>query len=71
MDDETLQRLSGITDQLIHPCDWLNENRDFATATRLVPIMDDITQLVAESGVKRNILAGARAYLYKRSTGIA
>jgi hypothetical protein len=53
MDDETLQRLSGITDPLIHLCDWLNENRDFATATRLLPIMDDITQLVVESGVKR------------------
>ena len=53
MDDETLQRLSGITDQLTHLCDWLNENQDFAAATRLLPIMDDIAQLVAESGVER------------------
>jgi hypothetical protein len=53
MDDETLQQLSGITDPLIRLRDWLIENRDSAAATRLLPIMDDITQLVAESGVER------------------
>jgi len=35
------------------PCGWLNKKRDIDTASRLIPITDDLTVLVAELGVKR------------------
>ena len=53
MDDDTYQRLSRLDEQLIQLCHWLNEKHDIATASRLIPIMDDLTHLVAELGVKK------------------
>jgi hypothetical protein len=53
MDDETFQRLSGINDELIKLCGWLNDRRDLATASRLIQITDDLTRLVAEASVKQ------------------
>ena len=53
MDDEAFQRLNRIDDQLIEVCRWLNEKNDIATASRLIPIMDGLTRLVAELSVKR------------------
>jgi hypothetical protein len=34
-------------------CGWLNERRDVDTASRLIPIADDLTHLVAELSVKK------------------
>lgn len=53
MDDESFQQLSNIDDQLNQLCDWLNDKRDFDTASRLIPIVDDLTYLVAEISVRR------------------
>ena len=53
MNDETFQRLSRFDEQLIELCAWLNEKHDVATASRLIPIADDLTSLVAELSVKK------------------
>jgi len=53
MDDEAFQRLCRIDGELIQLCNWLNEKRDVATASRLIPIMDEVTDLVAELSKKK------------------
>ena len=53
LDDDTFQQLSDINDEFLEYCDWLNEQRDVSTASRLIPITDDLTRLVAELSVKR------------------
>ena len=53
MNDETFQRLSRIDEQLIELCNWLNEKHDVATVSKLIPIMDDLTSLLAELSVKK------------------
>jgi hypothetical protein len=50
MNDEQFQLLCRIDDELIQLCKWLNESRDIASASRLIPIMDEVTILVAEVG---------------------
>ena len=52
-EEDTFQRLSAIDDRLLQLCDWLNDKPDVATASRLIPIADDLTRLVAETSVKR------------------
>ena len=47
MDDDTYQCLSRIDEQLMELCRWLNEKREFATASRLIPITDDLTRVGA------------------------
>jgi len=53
MDEDAYERLSLINVQLIQLCRWLNEKRNIDTASRLIPIMDDLTHLVAELRVKQ------------------
>jgi hypothetical protein len=53
MDNDKFLRLLKINEELMEICDWLNEQRDIATASRLIPITDDLTHLVAEFSVKR------------------
>jgi hypothetical protein len=53
MDDEIYERLSRIDDELIQLCAWLNEKRDVDTASRLIPIADDLTHLVAEVSTRK------------------
>ena len=43
MDDDTYQGLSRIDEQLMELCRWLNEKRDIETASRLIPITDDLS----------------------------
>jgi hypothetical protein len=49
------ERLSRIHDERMQVCRWLNEKRDTATASRLIPITDDLTHLVAEISVKKKL----------------
>jgi hypothetical protein len=52
-----MQRLSWINGSLIQLFDCLNEQHDTSTASRLIPITDDLTRLVAEimvAVIKRN-----------------
>lgn len=51
MDDETFERLSSLNDQLIQVCAKLHDVRDVATASRLISIADDLTQLIVESNI--------------------
>ena len=51
MDDETFERLSSLNDQLIQVCAKLNDVRDVATASRLISVADDLTQLIVESNI--------------------
>ena len=53
-DDDTCQRLSAIDDRLIDLCVQLNDKRDVATASRLIPITDDLTELLAEIAVEKS-----------------
>jgi hypothetical protein len=53
MNDDMYQSLSRIHDELMQLCRWLNERRDIATASRPIPITDELTQLVVELSVKR------------------
>jgi hypothetical protein len=53
MDDETFERVSDINDRLIQLCYWLNSRHDIGTASRLIPITDDFTRLVAKLSAKR------------------
>ena len=47
------ERPSVIARPLLQLCVWLNERRDFVTASRRIPITDDLTRLVAELSVER------------------
>jgi len=53
MDDDRYKRLFAINTKLIELCGWLNERDDVATASRLIPIVDDLTNLVAEISMQK------------------
>ena len=42
MNEDAYQRLSRIHDELMQLCHWLNEKRNEASASRLIPIPDDL-----------------------------
>jgi hypothetical protein len=50
IDDDTLKQLLRINDELLELCKWLNENRDMATSSRLIPLVDDLTHILIEAG---------------------
>jgi hypothetical protein len=54
MDEETYQRLDRSNSQLFQLCCWLNKKRDIDNASRLIPITDDLTVLVAELSVTQH-----------------
>jgi hypothetical protein len=54
MDNDKFLRLLKINEELMGLCDWLNERLDTTTASRLIPITDDLTHLVAEISMERN-----------------
>jgi hypothetical protein len=47
IDDDTLKRLLRIDDELMRLCKWLNERRDTAISSRLIPLVDDLTHILA------------------------
>jgi hypothetical protein len=50
IDDDTLKKLLRVNDELIQLCKWLNESRDMATSSRLIPLVDDLTHILIEAG---------------------
>jgi len=50
IDDDTLKQLLRINDELLQFCRWLNERRDTAISSRLIPLMDDLTHILLEAG---------------------
>jgi hypothetical protein len=50
IDDDTLKQLLRINDELLQLCKWLNEKRDMATSSRLMPLVDDLTHILIEAG---------------------
>jgi hypothetical protein len=50
IDDDTLKQLLRINDELVQLCKWLNEKRDMATSSRLIPLVDDLTHILIEAG---------------------
>jgi hypothetical protein len=45
-DDNTLKQLLHVNDELLQLCKWLNEKRDMATSSRLIPLVDDLTHIL-------------------------
>ena len=54
-DDDIFQRLSAIDDRLIEICHRLNNKQDVATVSRLIPITDDLTGLLAEVALRAKL----------------
>lgn len=50
IDDNTLGQLARINDELMQLCKFLNEKRDMATSSRLIPLVDDLTHILIEAG---------------------
>ena len=50
IDDDTLKQLLRINDDLMQLCKFLNEKRDMATSSRLIPLVDDLTHILIEAG---------------------
>jgi hypothetical protein len=48
VDDDIFQRLSAIDDRLIQLCYLLNNKQAVTTSSRLIPITDDLTRLLAD-----------------------
>jgi hypothetical protein len=50
MIDDALKQLLRINDGLFQLRKWLNEKRDMATSSRLIPLVDDLTHILIEAG---------------------
>jgi hypothetical protein len=50
IDDDTLKQLLRINDELLQLCKFLNEKRDMDTASRLIPLVDELTHILIEAG---------------------
>jgi hypothetical protein len=50
IDDDSLKELLRIDDGLMELCKWLNERRDMEISSRLIPLVDDLTQILLEAG---------------------
>jgi hypothetical protein len=48
IDDDTFKQLVRISDDLLELCKWLNEKRDTATSSRLIPLVGDLTHILIE-----------------------
>jgi hypothetical protein len=50
IDDDTLKQLLRLNDELLQLCKFLNEKRDMATSSRLMPLVDDLTHILIKAG---------------------
>jgi hypothetical protein len=66
IDDDTLKQLLRINDELLQLCKWLNEKRDMATSSRLIPLADDLTHILIEAGKNDYTDAALQGILYRR-----
>ena len=53
MNDDLYERVSRIDFELGQLRTWLHGKRDFDTASRLIPIADELIHLVAEISVEK------------------
>ena len=53
IDDDGVQRLLAINERLFELCNWLNERTDTETASRLIPIVDELTRILAKAAESR------------------
>ena len=49
MDTGTLKQLLRIADELMNLCTWLDERHDLETASRLIPLVDELTQVLLKA----------------------
>ena len=50
IDDDTLKQLLRIDDGLMQLCKSLSEKHDIEISSRLIPLVDDLTQILLEAG---------------------
>ena len=50
IDDNTLKQLLRINDALFQLCKRLTDKRDIETSSRLIPVVDELTHILIESG---------------------
>ena len=50
IDDDTLKQLLRINDELLQLCKWLNGKSDLEISSRLIPLVDDLTNVLIETG---------------------
>jgi hypothetical protein len=50
IDNDTLNQLLWINDERLQLCKWLNEKHDMETSSRLIPLVDDLTHILIETG---------------------
>jgi len=50
IDDDTLEQLLRINDELMQLCKFSNEKRDIETSSHLIPLVDDLTDILIEAG---------------------
>ena len=53
IDDHTLKQLLRVNDELLQLCKFLNEKRDMAISSRLIPLVDDLTHILIEAGTNK------------------
>ena len=53
LDDEKILRLLHIDEELLNICQWLSQQRETAIVARLIPLTDDLTQLLDELGLEK------------------
>jgi hypothetical protein len=49
IDDDGVQRLLAVNEQPFELCNWVNERGDLETAARLIPILDELTRILAKA----------------------
>jgi hypothetical protein len=54
-----LKQLLRVNDELLQLCKWLNEKRDMATSSRLIPLVDDLTHILIEAGKNKLQCSGS------------
>ena len=54
IDDDALRQLLGINDELLQLCKLLGERRDLDTASRIIPLVEDLTHVLLD--VEKNKL---------------
>jgi hypothetical protein len=53
VNDATFQRLIRINDELVDLCNWLKQRGDLETASRLMPIVDNLTRELIQIAEKK------------------
>jgi len=53
MNQKTYQQLQDINAQLLDICDWLNRKHDVETASKLIPVVSELTVLVAAMDMEK------------------